>query len=266
VAQNQLKLSIVIPAHNEEKNLPETVRDLQLALRGAGIPYEIVIVDDCSTDGTAGVIAELRAADPNVRTISRTTPGGFGRAIRAGLALVEGDVVVPCMADKSDDPADVVHFYRKIEEGWDCVFGSRFRKGAVVENYPRMKLFTNRIVNRCIQLMFLTRFNDLTNAFKAYRTEVIRDCGPYRASHFNITIEMSLGALIRKYRITEIPTSWRGRTWGTSNLRLTQMGRRYLATLIRMFAERLLIADDLAAERLSEHARLRYDYVRDEKR
>lgn len=262
MAQNQLKLSIVIPAHDEEKNLPETVGDLQSALRRESIPYELVIVDDCSTDGTSRVIAELMAQDANIRTIRRSPPGGFGRAIRAGLAIVEGDVVVPCMADKSDDPGDVVRYYRKIEEGWDCVFGSRFRKGAVVENYPRFKLFTNRIVNRCIQIMFWCPFNDLTNAFKAYRIEVIRDCGPYRASHFNITIEMSLGALIRKYRITEIPTSWRGRTWGTSNLRLGQMGRRYLATLIRMFAERLLVADDLAAERDSEHARLRYDYVR----
>jgi dolichol-phosphate mannosyltransferase len=259
---NDFKLSIIVPAHNEQQNLPSTVTELQDALRAESIPYEIIIVNDCSSDGTADVIAGLMAADPRVRTANRTPPGGFGRAVRAGLALVEGDVVILYMADKSDDPADAVRYYRKIEEGYDCVYGSRFRPGARVENYPRVKLIANRIVNRCIQIMFVCPFNDLTNAFKAYRTEVILDCGPYRASHFNITIEMSLSALIRKYKIAEIPISWYGRTWGSSSLRLTQMGRRYLATLLKVFAERLLISDDLIAERESEHARMRYEYAR----
>jgi dolichol-phosphate mannosyltransferase len=259
---NTLTLSLVIPAHNEAKNLPATVTELQEALRAENIPYEIIIVNDCSSDDTAAVIAGMMAADPRVRTIERIAPGGFGRAIRAGLALVEGDVVIPYMADKSDDPADAVSYYRKIEEGYDCVYGSRFRPGARVENYPPVKLFWNRIVNRCIQLMFFCPFNDLTNAFKAYRTEVILDCGPYRASHFNITIEMSLSALIRKYKIAEIPVSWYGRTWGNSSLRLTQMGRRYLATLLKVYAERLLISDDIIADREAEHARMHYEYTR----
>ena len=114
------------------------------------------------------------------------------------------------MADLSDDPEDVVTYYRKILEGYDCVFGSRFIKGSKVKHYPKLKLVVNRIVNRCIQVMFWTRFNDLTNAFKAYRTEVIRDCGPYQASHFNLTLEMSLGALIRNYNIVQVPNSWYG--------------------------------------------------------
>ena len=135
------------------------------------------------------------AEDPAIRLVTRVPPGGFGRAIRSGLEAVSGDVVVIYMADLSDSPEDVVAYYRKIGEGYDCVFGSRFIRGSKVENYPRFKLFFNRVVNRCIQVMFWTRFNDLTNAFKAYRTAVIRDCGPYRACHFNLTIEMSLGAL-----------------------------------------------------------------------
>jgi dolichol-phosphate mannosyltransferase len=157
------------------------------------------------------------------------------------------------MADLSDAPEDLVAYYRKIQEGYDCVFGSRFIRGSRTENYPRLKLIVNRIVNRCIQFMFWTRFNDLTNAFKAYRTSVIRDCGPYRASHFNLTIEMSLGALIRKYHIAQIPISWSGRTWGSSNLRIAEMGRRYLSTLLMMFFQRYLISDDLLAERLSSN-------------
>ena len=99
---NELKVSIIIPAHNEERNLPATVSELQGALRSEKIPYEIIIVNDCSSDGTAGMIAEMIAGDSCIRTISRTPPGGFGRAIRAGLALVEGEKILK----KFETPAE----------------------------------------------------------------------------------------------------------------------------------------------------------------
>jgi dolichol-phosphate mannosyltransferase len=199
--------------------------------------------------------------DSCVKTVDRESPTGFGRAIRAGLELVEGDAVIIYMADRSDDPKDALLYYEKMEEGYDCVFGSRFRKDSKIENYPRFKLMVNRLVNRCIQLMFFCRFNDLTNAFKGYRSYVIQECGPFRASHFNITIEMSLSALIRKYTIAEVPISWYGRTWGSSSLRLTEMGRRYLHVLLKIYLERVFISDDVMEERLSQGAKRRSENV-----
>ena len=259
---HELKASFVIPAFNEGDNLPATVNALQEVLQQNAIPYEIIIVNDNSTDNTGAVIAELIAADPCIRTIDRDPPSGFGRAIRSGLELVQGDVVFIYMADSSDDPADALMYYRKIEEGFDCVFGSRFRRGSKVTNYPKFKLLVNRMVNRCIQLMFFCPFNDLTNAFKAYRTHVILECGPYRASHFNITIELSLSALVRKYSIAEVPINWYGRTWGNSSLSLGKMGRRYLSTLIKVYGEKLLISDDLITERLANRAKQSSDMNR----
>jgi len=248
------KLSVVIPAHNEETNIVKCLEELRATLRDTHrIPYEVIVVDDNSRDRTEELVRAEMANDPAVRLVTRVPPGGFGRAIRSGLEAVRGDVVVVYMADLSDSPEDVVAYYRKIGEGYDCVFGSRFVKGSKVENYPRFKLFCNRVVNRCIQVMFWTRFNDMTNAFKAYRTAVIRDCGPYRACHFNLTIEMSLGALIRRYNVAQIPIRWYGRTWGSSNLKLGEMGRRYLSTLLMMFFQRHLIADDLMADRLASN-------------
>jgi dolichol-phosphate mannosyltransferase len=253
------KLSIVIPAYNEEKNIAKCINELQATLREKHeIPYEIIVVNDNSTDDTERVVRAEMAVDAAVRIVDRTPPGGFGRAIRSGLEAVQGDIVVVYMADLSDSPEDVVAYYCKIREGYDCVFGSRFIKGSEVQNYPPVKLFFNRIVNRCIQIMFWTRFNDLTNAFKAYRTAVIRDCGPYRACHFNLTLEMSLGALIRDYHVAQIPIRWYGRTWGSSKLKLGEMGRRYLSTLLMMFFQRHLIADDLLADRLASN--LSYHY------
>jgi len=195
----------------------------------------------------------LMKFDSAIRIVNRTLPAGFGRAVRSGLEVVTGDVIVIYMADLSDHPADVVAYYRKIGEGYECVFGSRFMKGSRVVNYPIVKLIVNRIVNYCIKWMFWSKFNDFTNAFKGYRREVLLDCGPYRASHFNITIEMSLSALIRRYNIAQIPIHWEGRTWGSSKLKMAQMGRRYLSVLIMLFFQRMLIQDDLIAERLSKN-------------
>lgn len=253
---HDLTMSVVIPAHNEEENLQHTIPDVQSALQGASIPYEIIVVNDNSTDGTERVIERLMEGDKNVKAVTRTPPSGFGRAVRSGLEFVQGDVVAIYMADQSDDPQDLIKCYEKIEEGFDCVFGTRFAKTSKVKGYPRRKLVINRLVNKAIQILFWTRHNDLTNAFKVYRTDVVRECGPYKSSHFNITIEMSLGALIRGYSIARVPVNWEGRTWGSSNLRMTEMGRRYLSVLLKVFFERILISDDLVAERL---ARQLYD-------
>jgi dolichol-phosphate mannosyltransferase len=253
------KLSIIIPAYNEEKNIAKCLSELKGTLREKyDIPYEIIVVNDNSKDDTEQVVRTEMPMDSAIRLVNRTPPGGFGRAVRSGMEHVKGDIVVVYMADLSDSPEDVVAYYRKIREGYDCVFGSRFIKGSVVENYPAVKLICNRIVNQCIRVMFWTRYNDLSNAFKAYRTAVIRDCGPYRACHFNLTLEMSLGALIRNYNIAQIPIQWHGRTWGSSNLRLVEMGRRYLSTLLMMFFQRYLIADDLLADRLASNAAYHY--------
>lgn len=252
---NPQLLSLIIPAYNEDQNIARTVADLQQTLRAEAIPYEILIVNDNSRDGTENVIRELMQSDTAVRTVKRTPPGGFGRAIRSGLDAATGEIVVIVMADSSDHPSDVVAYYRKICEGYDCVFGSRFVKGAKVVDYPRGKLIVNRIVNKLMQWMFRCPFNDLTNAFKAYRMDVIRESGPFHSCHFNITIEMSLSALIRKYSIAQIPISWTGRTWGSSNLRIGEMGRRYLATLLRVYADRMLLSDDIIADRLAHRMR-----------
>ncbi len=253
------KLSVVIPAYNEEKNIGKCINELQDTLREKHeIPYELIIVNDNSTDFTEDVVRAEMARDGSIHLINRPPPGGFGRAVRSGMEAVRGDIVVVYMADLSDSPEDLVAYYQKIREGYDCVFGSRFLKESEIHNYPIVKLVANRIVNQCIRLVFWTRFNDLTNAFKAYRTAVIRDCGPYRACHFNLTLEMSLGALIRKYQIAQIPIRWYGRTWGSSNLKLREMGRRYLSTLLMMFFQRHLIADDLLADRLASNIAYHY--------
>lgn len=241
-------LSVCIPAHNEQENIGRTIDVVAQKLSAEGIPFEFVIANDNSSDKTEDVIRQRMQNNIPIRLITRKPPGGFGRAIRSCLDHFKGDVVVIVMADLSDDAEDIVKYYRKINEGYDAVFGSRFIKGAVVKDYPTIKLIANRLGNWLIQLLFRTEHNDLTNAFKAYRAEALRSIMPLYSSHFNLTIEISLGLLIRGFKIASVPVNWYGRTWGQANFKIKTLGRRYFATLAKLYSERIFIHDDIMAE------------------
>lgn len=239
-----MKLSVVIPAHNEAQVIEPTLRAVTAELAEYGVDYEIVVVDDNSSDGTGEVVARVAAEDPRVRCIRNRPPNGFGYAVRAGLAVFEGDAVAIMMADGSDDPADLVLYYRVLEAGYDCAFGSRFMPGAEVVEYPRFKLFVNRLVNFGIRVLFQHGYNDTTNAFKAYRREVIEHIGPFISPHFNLTVELPLKAIVRGFSYAIVPTSWRNRTVGESKLALQEMGSRYLFIVLYIFLEHHLSRGD----------------------
>jgi len=236
-----MKLSVVIPAHNEALVIEPTLRGLLDALEGTIDDYEIVVVDDGSSDGT-GEIAT--AVDERVRCVRNDGPHGFGFAVRYGLEHFEGDAVVIVMADGSDDPRDVVLYYRVLEAGYDCAFGSRFMPGAVVRDYPRLKLFVNRVVNQGIRMLFRHGYGDTTNAFKGYRREVIEHVQPLLSHHFNLTVELPLKAVTRGFSFAVVPTSWTNRAAGESKLNLEEMGSRYLFIVLYVFLEQHLSRGD----------------------
>lgn len=239
-----MKLSIVIPAHNEEGCLRETVERLHLTLDAAAVPHEILVVNDHSTDGTEEILRELARVSPEVRYVNNAKPGGFGYAIRTGLEQFSGDAVCIFMADASDDPDNVVQYYRKLGEGYECVFGSRFMRASRVLDYPRHKLLINRLANQFVKVMFGLRYNDVTNAFKCYRREVIEGVQPVFACHFNITVELPLKAITRGYSYAVVPINWSNRTTGVSKLKIQEMGSRYLFIVLYIFLERLLSQGD----------------------
>jgi dolichol-phosphate mannosyltransferase len=233
----RMKTSVVIPAHDEVGSIGTTVRDIARTLEAEAIDYEIVVVDDASSDGTGAVVERLGQENPKVHGIRSHYPPGFGFAVRAGLESFSGDAVAIVMADGSDSPADLVRYHRLLEEGWDCVFGSRFMHGSNVHRYPKFKLGLNRIVNFGIRILFRHRYNDTTNAFKAYRREVIETCQPLLSNHFNLTVELPLKAITRRYSYAVIPISWTNRATGASKLSLQEMGSRYLFIVLHVFLE-----------------------------
>jgi dolichol-phosphate mannosyltransferase len=236
--------SIVIPAHNEEPVLEETVENLVEALTGAEIDYEIIIVVDHCTDGTETLATRLQADNNRLRIVHNTERPGFGMAVRKGLNSFSGSAVSIVMADGSDYPEDVVAYWREIEAGAECVFGSRFMKSSEVIDYPTHKYILNRITNWGIRILFCHSLNDTTNAFKCYRREVIDGCRPFLAPHFNLTVELPLKAVIRGYSYKVIPISWRNRKAGRSKLVIKEMGSRYLFIILYCLLERWIVSAD----------------------
>ena len=239
-----MKYSVVIPARDEEEAIVPTVTRLVDALEGAGVDYEVIVVDDASSDGTVAAVDRIAAENPRVRSHRSHNPPGFGFAVRAGLDVFNGDAVAIVMADGSDSPEDVVTYYRVLEEGHECAFGSRFVRGARVIDYPRTKLLLNRIVNTGIRLLFRHGYNDTTNAFKAYRREVIETLQPLLSNQFNLSVELPLKAVARGHEFAIVPISWTNRASGTSKLKLQEMGRRYLFIVLYVLLERHLARGD----------------------
>jgi dolichol-phosphate mannosyltransferase len=191
------------------------------------------------------VLQSLSNEVPTLVILTNTGPNGFGYAVRCGLESFSGDCVAIFMADLSDDPHDLIKFYRKmIETGVDCVFGSRFMRGGRVIDYPFHKLIVNRIANNIIRFVIGTRYNDSTNAFKLYSRQTIEGLKPFLAPHFNLTIELSLKCIVRSYSYVVLPNSWTNRKTGVSKLKIREMGSRYFFILMYCFIEKFFSRGD----------------------
>jgi dolichol-phosphate mannosyltransferase len=239
-----MRLSVVVPAHNEEGSIAETVELLIQALCAEDIDHEVLVVNDGSSDRTEMILQNLQVLHPTLRYVNNKVPNGFGLAVRTGLDYFTGDAVAVVMADGSENPLDVVRCFRKLQEGYECVFGSRFIEGGRVIEYPPHKLLINRLANLFIRALFTFDFNDTTNAFKCYRREVIEGSQPLISKHFNLTVELPLKAVIRGYSYAVVPISWTNRKTGISKLQMREMGSRYLFIVLYLFLEKYLSRGD----------------------
>jgi len=237
-------LTVVIPAQNEEACIASTVEHLHLELALNSVPHEIVVVDDGSTDETWPILQELRLRNKALLPVKNVDAHGFGRAVCKGIEASHGDAVAIMMADESDDCRDVVRYWRLLNEGWDCVFGSRFIKHGGVIDYPWLKLRLNRIANLFIRILFGFSLNDTTNAFKVYRKAVLEGCRPFLSPHFNLTVELPLKAIVRGYSWTVIPITWRNRRTGVAKLKIKEMGSRYFFIVAYVWLEKYFSRGD----------------------
>ena len=239
-----MKLSIVIPAYNEAESITETISTLSHTLQSQHIEHQILVINDNSKDNTVEVVSNLQSGIPELQLITNSGPNGFGYAVRKGLENFDGDCVAIMMADLSDSPEDLLKFYRKMEEGYDCVFGTRWSKGGKVYDYPIHKLYLNRFFNNIVRVLFRLKYNDMTNSFKLYKKETIEGLKPFLSPHFNLTIELPLKAIIRGYSYAVLPNSWTNRKYGESKLKIREMGSRYFFILMYCLIEKFFSKGD----------------------
>jgi len=239
-----MKLTVLIPAYNEEKSIENTIKETYDILKKNNIEHEILVINDNSKDRTRNILENLSKHIPALVYINKTGYRGYGLAVRFGLKYVKGDAVCIMMADGSDRPEDLIKYYDKLKEGCDCVFGSRFIKGSQLIGYPLHKLILNRMGNYFIKILLGIKHNDITNAFKCYRKEVISGIQPLFSNHFNLTVEMPLKAIVRGYNFATVPIKWVNRARGISRFKIKEMGSRYFFIIFYFFLEKHLSRGD----------------------
>lgn len=237
--------SIIIPAHNEEGCIGETCRAITVRFEREHIDdYEIVVINDNSSDGTETLLQQLSDENTRIRYVNNSPPNGFGFAVRCGLREFRGECACVVMGDLSDHPDDIVAYYHEMKGGAECVFGSRFIKGSKIIDYPWHKMVLNRMANLFIKTLFRLPHNDITNAFKCYHRRVIDGIQPLLSHHFNLTVELPLKAITRGYTYTVVPISWTNRKAGESKLKIKEMGSRYLFIVLYCWLEKRFSCGD----------------------
>jgi glycosyltransferase involved in cell wall biosynthesis len=219
-----MKISIIVPAHNEEENIVELVERAEQSLK---VDHELVVVNDHSQDKTCDLVNGLLARYPALRLVHNVKPAGFANAIVTGLKNAKGGAVVPMMGDLSDDPGTVNLMAAKIEQGYDVVCGSRYMEGGRRIGGSKLKGLLSFLAGWSLRCILGLDTRDVTNPFKMYRKEVI-DSLKIESRSFEISIELVLKAARAGFRITEVPTVFKERTRGKSSFSVLKLVPAYL--------------------------------------
>ena len=238
-------LNIIIPLRDEEDQIEITIDFLNKELKDFKKDFKITLIDDHSRDSTWNKLEKIKLKNTKVEIFKNQYNPGYGNAVRFGIEKNQSDAVVFFMGDCSDNPKDIINYVDCLDEGFDCVFGSRFIKNSIVKDYPFPKLILNRIANNFIRLLFLIKYNDVTNAFKAYRKDLLVNSKPIVSKHFNINAELALKAISRGYKYKVIPISWSNRKKNIYKFKIKEMQNRYIFTILYVWIEKILLQRDL---------------------
>lgn len=219
-----MKINIVIPAHNEQDVISATIKSIEEQLK---LDYEIIVVNDHSSDNTVLILNELMGQYPNLRLINNDWDGGFGNALKKGFSVCNAELIIPVMADLCDEPRTINEMHAKALEGFDVVAGSRYMKGGSKSGGPFLQSLFSRFVGSTLRYIIGIPTFDVSNSFKCYRKAVLDSIRP-KSEGFEISMEITLKAYFANFSITEVPTSWKGRFIGKSKFYLLKVGPAYV--------------------------------------
>lgn len=232
-----MKLSIIIPAHNEQDNIIEVIDKIE---RFIEIPYELVVVNDHSTDNTAELLNCLAKKYNNILIVSNNLSQGFANAIKTGFCNARAEVVITIMADLCDDLSTVEEMLEEINAGYDVVCGSRYIKGGARLGGSKIKGFFSCFVGWSLYYLLGIPTHDIANAFKMYRKKIF-DSMDIKSKYFEASMEIPLKAYYLGLKITEVPTQWRERQKGKSSFKIFKLLPRYLKLYLWAICKRIKI-------------------------
>ena len=236
-----MSLSIVIPCKNEEEVISDTISLISERLILEKIEFEILVINDFSTDHTSLKISEISENNNNVKLLNNKR-SGLGGAISIGIESAKNKYLSIVMADLSDDINDLIKYYKLINNSnLDAIFGTRFNKNSKIIDYPKIKYLLNRTFNFFVKILFLSNYNDFTNAFKIYKVDTLKNLMPIVSENFNIFLELPLKIISRGYDYKIMPINWFNRKKGKSKFKINELTSKYIFTLIYCFLEKNLL-------------------------
>jgi dolichol-phosphate mannosyltransferase len=229
-------LTIIIPARNEELTL---IKTLDRLMKQVIVPTRYIVVSDQSTDKTVSNVKRYILKHKNVELIETSAKQtGFANALKLGFKKAKTAYVLPVMADLCDDPQTINKLYKKIIEGYDIVAGSRYMSGGQKLGGPWMQGLLSKLVCLSIQKITSIPTHDSSNSFKMYRRTILNRLIIDSGLGFEVSMSLTLQAYFAGLRITELPTTWRGRTEGKSKFKFLQRFPRYVSIYMWAIKER----------------------------
>lgn len=222
-----MKLHILIPVYNEDKNIKKTLDEIEKNVR---TPHDVTIIYDFEEDSTLPVVRDYIDNNPGVTiNLLRNDYGpGALNALKKGLDSVRDGAALVTMADLSDDFSVVDAMAEKIGQGYDLICGSRYAKGGRQEGGPRLKGMLSRLAGLSLHYLTGIGTHDVTNSFKMYSAEVLKNVDFESSGGFEIGFEILVKAYAAGYKIAEVPCVWRDRTAGESRFQLLKWLPNYL--------------------------------------
>ena len=235
-----MSLSVLIPMYNEIEQLKHTIKKLY-KIKKKIKNFEIIFIDDFSNDGSIDYVRRYSKKNSFIKVFNNKKKG-LGSAIEEGIKKSKSDYICVFMCDMSDDVNDLVKYFKMIKKSKkDAIFGSRFIEGSKVKNYPLFKLLLNRVSNNLIKLIFFSKYNDFTNAFKIYKRSILLKFLPIVSENFNVFLELPLKIITRGYSYSITSINWNGRVHGKSKFKIKEIGSMYIFTLLYCLFEKILL-------------------------